>query len=219
MKSLAFLSYQTADKAVAGRLKSILAGEGITAFLAHEDIAVSDEWRLKILEQINQADMFICLLSKDYFNSPWCVQESGIAAYRKDIAVIPLSLDGSIPQGFISGYQSVKIDPDKITIRDLIPAFLKHDFSVGIKLLIEVVAKSRGFRSAEENFQQILPYLPNMTDDQIKTLLECSAENSQIHHASLCAREYLPPLLKSHGHLLKRTTRAMLNKICKQYTQ
>ncbi|MHB1669226.1 toll/interleukin-1 receptor domain-containing protein [Thiomonas sp.] len=217
MDSLAFLSYQTADKAAAAQVKAVLSGVGISAFLAHEDIAVSEEWRLKILEEIGKASIFVGLLSKNYFQSPWCVQESGIAAYRSDMTVIPLSLDGTIPQGFISNFQSVKVDPDRITIRDLIPGFLKHDFSAGVELITDLIGRSGGFRSAEANFQLLLPHVPKMTDEQIKVLLERAAENNQVHHASLCARDYLPPLLKSHGHLLKRTTRSFLKKVCAQY--
>lgn len=215
-KPLAFLSYQTTDKAVAGQLKSILSAFEITVFLAHEDIDVSAEWRLKILEEISKASIFICLLSENYFQSPWCVQESGIAAYRNDMTIMPLSLDGTIPQGFISNFQSVKTNRDRITIDDLIPGFLKHDFTFGIDFIVDIIGGSGSFRSAEKYFQMILPYLPKMADTQIKTLLEHCAENNQVHQASLCARDYLPPLLKSHGHLLKRSTRAFLKRICRQ---
>jgi hypothetical protein len=217
MDSLAFLSYQTADKATAAQVKAVLSEVGILAFLAHEDIAVSEEWRLKILEEIGKASIFIALLSKNYFKSLWCVQESGIAAYRSDMTVIPLSLDGTIPQGFISNFQSVKVAPDRITIRDLIPGFLKHDFSVGIALITDLIGRSSGFRNAEANFQLLMPHISVMTNEQIKALLERVAENAQVHHASLCARDYLPPLVKSHGHLLKRTTRSFLKKVCAQY--
>jgi TIR domain len=104
--SYAFLSYQTADKKAAGRLKNVFAQVGIKSFLAHEDIAVSQEWRLKILEEIAKVDLFVCLISKSYMKSPWCVQESGVAAFRSGIAIIPLSLDGTTPKGFIGGVLS-----------------------------------------------------------------------------------------------------------------
>ncbi|MFZ4526742.1 MAG: toll/interleukin-1 receptor domain-containing protein [Chlorobium sp.] len=211
---LAFLSYQTADKTAASQVKAVLSGVGISVFLAHEDISVSEEWRLKILDEIGRASIFVGLLSKNYFQSPWCVQESGIAAYRSDMTVIPLSLDGAIPQGFISNFQSVKVDPERITIHDLIPGFLKHDFTVGIGLIIELICRSRSYRSAEANFQLLLPHVPKMTDEQIRVLLERVAENDQVHYASLCAREYLPPLLNTHGHLLKPTTCSLLKKVC-----
>ena len=217
MKSYAFVSYQTADKRVAGRLKSVLAEIEIDSFLAHEDITVSEEWRLKILEEIGKTDIFICILSENYFKSAWCVQESGIAAFRAKLPVIPLSIDGTIPQGFIGHLQSVKVAQESITVDDLLPAFLKHNFSKGIEILTEQVRQSASFRGAEADFQKVLPHIPRMTDEQIKLLLEYAADNYQAHHASLCAHEYIPPLLKSHGHLLSRKTRSFLKKVCAQY--
>lgn len=217
MDPYVFLNYQTNDKQVAGKLRNLLSGARIKAFLAHEDIAVSEEWRLKLLEEIAKADVFICLLSNNYFQSPWCVQESGIAAFRNGVTIIALSLDGTISQGFISHIQSVKVNPDFMTIRDLIPGFLKHDSSTGIRLMIELIGRSESFRGAEGNFQMILPHIPKMTDEQIKLLLEQSAANKQVAHANLCAREYIPPLLKSHGHLLDEKTRSYLEETCAMY--
>ena len=106
MNFYAFISYQTKDKWVAGKLKKILGEYGIDTFLAHEDINVSEEWRVKILEELTKADIFICILSKNFLQSFWCLQESGIAAFRSDLTVIPISIDGTIPVGFIGNIQS-----------------------------------------------------------------------------------------------------------------
>ena len=213
----AFLSYQTNDKHVAGQIKSLLLKVGIDAFMAHEDIAVSEEWRLKILEEIGKADIFICLLSASYVNSHWCIQESGIASFRKNMTVVPLSLDGTIPQGFIANVQSAKIDPTRVWLGDLIPGLLKHNSSFGLDIAIEQVGSSASYRAAEANFQFLLPYLPRITDAQAKRLLEVTATNQQVHHASLCASQYIPPLLASHGHLLSPDTLAFLTNTCARY--
>lgn len=213
----AFISYQTNDKHVAGKIKGILSGIGIDGFLAHEDITVSEEWRLKILEEIGKADIFISILSNDYHQSPWCIQESGIAAFRTDVTPIPLSIDGSIPQGFSSNIQSTKIDPDNPTLESLIPGIAKHDISSAADILIKIVARSGSYRGAESNFKRILPYLQRFPNEQMKQLLETVASNDQVHHAGLCASEYIPPLLESYGHLLGPDTLAFLKGICKQY--
>lgn len=164
MASHAFLSYQTADKKAAGRLKDILASVGIESFLAHEDITVSEEWRQKILEEIAKANIFVCLLSKSYLKSPWCVQESGVAAFRSGIAIIPLSLDGTTPKGFISHIQSVKVDADEISIENLLPAFVKHDFPLAIKILTDRLARAGNFRSAEAVLGDIIQLIPRMSN-------------------------------------------------------
>lgn len=216
MARYAFLSYQTADKGTAGRLRQVLAQLGIRSFLAHEDINVSDEWRLTILEEIAKVDIFICLLSKNYIQSAWCAQESGIAAFRA-VPVIPLSLDGTIPPGFIAHLQSVRINSDDIALDTLMPAFLKHDFPLAIEFLVKQVGEAGNFRGAETHFQKILPHIHKMSNEQIKALLERSAENNQVHHASLCATSYIPPLLASHGHLLMPDTLAFLKQVCAQY--
>src|SRR5947209_19740129 len=88
----AFMSYQTADKEIAARVAAILEEFECTAFMAHEHIEVSGEWRVEILKEIEAADLFVPILSANYYNSIWCKQESGIAAFRK-MPIIPLSIE------------------------------------------------------------------------------------------------------------------------------
>ncbi len=185
MNAHAFISYQTADRFVAGKLKNILETIGIDSFLAHEDIEVSKEWQASILKEMAKANIFICILSKDYFKSVWCAQESGIAAFRDDLTIIPLSIDGTIPQGFFANIQSTKVDPEQILIETLLPGLVKHDFKQATDEIIKLIGGSRSFRGAEHNFKLILPYQDKLNDDQIKTLLKLSDENGQIWCAAL----------------------------------
>jgi len=215
-KYMAFISYQSADKHVAGKLQRTLEKFGIASFLAHEDIEVSAEWRERILEELGRAKIFVSLLSYNYFESPWCVQESGIVAYR-GIPSLHLSLDGSIPRGFSSNIQSIKVNADEITIQELVPGLISSDFDLGIGILIDIIGRSGSFRKAETNFSMIEPHVHKMSDEQIKTLLEKARSNAQVHHASLCASRLLPPLLKSHGHLLNEDTKEFLQEVCSQY--
>lgn len=63
----AFVSYQTANRLVAGRAKAVLESLKILTFLAHEDIYVSEERRRKIPEEIGKANIFVALPSSDYW--------------------------------------------------------------------------------------------------------------------------------------------------------
>jgi hypothetical protein len=117
---LAFVSYQTEERIVAGRVANLLESLGVTPFMAHEDIEISDEWRLELLRQIDNADLFVPILSERYYESIWCKEESGIAAFR-NITTIPLSIDGSVPQGFLAHIQSTRIDPELPSYPNLIP--------------------------------------------------------------------------------------------------
>jgi len=213
---LVFISYQTANKNVAGKLQGIFQEVGVSSFLAHEDIEVSAEWRERILEELGKATIIISLLSEEYFRSEWCVQESGIAAYRGIIS-LHLSIDGNIPRGFSSIIQSVRIDPENITLVEILPGIVASDFDLGIQLILDTIGRSRSYRGAEANFRLIIPYISRMSDQQKKELLEKAHSNGQIHHAGQCAKEYLPPLLQSWGHLISGEKLDYLQATCEEY--
>ena len=64
-KTTAFISYAHADRKYGAQAKNVLAEIGIEAFLAHDDLHVSDEWRARIIEELRRCDLFVPLLSED----------------------------------------------------------------------------------------------------------------------------------------------------------
>lgn len=213
---LAFMSYQTADREIAAGVARLLDTLGVRNFMAHEHIEVSLEWRDEILRQIGLADLFIPILSERYYASIWCKQESGIAAFRR-MTVIPLSLDGHIPQGFIGHVQSTLLQGGEANYNLLMRGIASRDMAFAINAGINRVLDARSFRQAEYHFETVLPFLHAATDQQVVQLLTVSAQNSQVCHASRCAREYLPPLMQSHGHFLPPDVRQALAEVLAQY--
>lgn len=211
-----FISYQTTQKEYAGQYKKLFGEAGIEAFLAHEDIAVSDEWRDKILEELEEMDIFVCFLSKEYYQSHWCTQEAGIAAFR-DVTIIPISLDGSIPQGFISKYQSVKLRNFPVSYSELIPGLIKYDAELGTNVGISALALAKSFRAAESILESLYPYLGELENTVASNLMVAILKNSQVHHAELCARKFIPPLLEKYGQHLERKDYDFLSDVCKEY--
>ncbi|WP_063333968.1 toll/interleukin-1 receptor domain-containing protein [Marinomonas sp. TW1] len=199
----AFISYQTTDKLVAAQIKQLLSEVNIDSFMAHEDIHVSDEWRLKILEEIENSKVFLSLWSRNYCSSFWCIQESGIASYHKDMIIIPLSLDGTTPQAFSSSIQSIKVDPNNVLLEDLLPGLRRVDPNIPIKIIFKSIAEARSYRGAEARFKPILSYKDALTNEQGKELLEISLRNDQVCNAGLCAQTYLPEFMARYGHLLE----------------
>src|SRR6185369_10174118 len=193
----AFISYQTQDRAIAGALRDVLAPAGVTAFLAHEDIEVSAEWRSRILEELHRADVFVAVLSAAYLQSHWCVQESGIAAFKRHALVVPLSLDGTIPPAFLGGYQSARLDPANISAATIGPAFVSRNPRKGLYNLIKIVENSINYRNAEANFALLMPHLRSMQPSHAAALLEASAGNEQVSNAARCVREYIPVILRT----------------------
>ena len=188
---------------VAGRLKEILSEFNIDSFLAHEDIDVSEEWQKEIFKHLKKSIIFICILSKNYFESSYCMQESGIAAI-KDMTIISLSLDGTSPPGFISKYQGKKVKFEKLSIDDIIPGLLKHNKNEGIRVIIELLGNSSTFREAEHNFEYILPILDELTDEQAENLLDKILYNGQVTGAYKCFSDYIPRTLQKYGYLLPK---------------
>lgn len=215
--SYAFISYQTADRVVAGEVKDELAKAGINSFLAHEDIEVSVEWRARILRELHVSDIFIALLSSAYLRSMWCVQESGIAAFRDDLLVAPFSLDGTIPPGFLGIYQSARLDPQNISVQSLAPALTSRDPDKGLHNLIHALAGSQNYRSAEANFAPVVPHIPTMGAAHATAILEAAAGNDQISNAALCARNYIPAVLRAYPRIGSRATRRSLKETCERY--
>jgi hypothetical protein len=213
---LAFMSYQTENRAIAARVSQLLGTLGIQAFMAHEHIEVSMQWRDEILRQIGLADMFVSILSQHYYQSIWCKQESGIAAFRR-ITVIPLSIDGSIPLGALNHIQSTLINPNAPTYANILPGLALNDVHFLISALTQVISRSGNYRSAESNFDLVVPYLPRATDQEIVELLNVAQRNDQIANAGRCAVHLLPPLMASHGHLLDPQVRAALQETLARY--
>jgi hypothetical protein len=213
----AFVSYQTDDRHVAGQVQQILQGVGIRSFLAHEDIEVSEEWRIRILEELEEADVFVCILSKSYLRSQWCTQEAGIAAYKKRMTVIPLSIDGTVPQAFMGNIQCAKVDSEDLSILDLLPGFVRRNFDAAVSIIVQLIGSSGSYRGAEENFELIMPHLKKMTDDHGRALLRAAMDNNQVYDASLCASEYIPQVYKQFSHTLTLKERRFIKEKCESY--
>lgn len=109
---LIFLSYSSDDKDIIGQLKGYLEEYGFDVFVAHEDIEPSSEWEKEIIKNLKNCHMFIPYLTNNFRKSKWTDQEIGMAVIR-DKLIIPLQVE-LLPYGFISKYQSLKFDSNRI---------------------------------------------------------------------------------------------------------
>ncbi len=217
-----FISYNTKHKNFAGKIKESLYENKIDSFLAHEDLEVSTEWKIEILEALKKSNVFIILLSSDYYESPWCYQESGIIAYlenfRDNVTIIPISIDGTIPKGFIGHRQSKPIiNMEEFDFSILLPGLFIDNPDWVVNFLIKKIEGSGSFRNAENNFEKILPYLGKMNKKYGKKLLEVCVKNDQIYNASLCIGEYISKAIALYGDLLSKEDLDFLNNKIEAY--
>lgn len=59
-----FLSHVHEDKALAGKVKEILEANGVSAFLAHMDMEVSEEWRTEIFRHLETSSALIAIVTE-----------------------------------------------------------------------------------------------------------------------------------------------------------
>lgn len=102
-----FVSHLSSNRTRMSSLKVGLANWGISAFIAHEDIEASREWRDEVEAGLESMDVLVAVVEPGFKESDWCVQEVGFALGRK-IDIIPLRA-GLDPFGFFGKYQGIPI--------------------------------------------------------------------------------------------------------------
>lgn len=108
-RKLLFFSYSTKDKESVGLICAALEDEyNFKVFRAHDNIKITDDWRERIKENLNNCDGLIAYISRSFRGSEWTYQECGwIAARGKPI--FSLFIMKKIPGGFIEEKQGMRI--------------------------------------------------------------------------------------------------------------
>jgi hypothetical protein len=102
-----FVSHLSSNRKQMSLLKSHLAKWGVSAFIAHEDIQASREWRDEVEAGLDTMDILAAVVEPGFKDSEWCAQEVGYALGRK-VDVLPL-MAGLTPFGFFGKYQGIQI--------------------------------------------------------------------------------------------------------------
>jgi len=210
LKTRAFISYSHKDRKFGAEAKSLLADVGIEAFLAHDDLHVSDEWQKRIIEELKRCDLFVPLLSENFLASVWAQQEVGFIISRPEVPIAPISLDGTTPFGFISHVQSRKITKAGITLELLVDPLVGRMPRKILPGLIRIASNAGSFRYAEARMAPLVPYFRRLRPHEAQALAEASVRNGQIRSAVLCRTEYLPELIRHQAkNIAPKTLRAL----------
>jgi hypothetical protein len=209
-KITAFISYSHKDRKWGAQAKAVLNGVGIDAFLAHEDLKVSEEWQRRILEELRKCEIFVPLLSSDFLSSKWAPQEAGFIISRPEVTIAPLSIDGTTPFGFLSHFQSRRIPDEGITTELLVAPLARRFPRTVLPAMIQIAGDAGSFRHAEATMRPLVQLFQLFTPEEAQSLAEASVENAQIWSATLCRTEYLPELIQTQGQNIKpKTLRAL----------
>ena len=207
----AFISYSHRDRKRGADVKKVLADFAIEAFLAHDDIHVSQEWRDRIMRELKESKIYIALLSKAFRASDWAPQEIGIASSRRGALIIPLSLDGTKPFGFISHLQGKPLrEIISVPLSLVIGPIVNRFPSEMLPVVIDRLRNSGGWRYSEAIMNLLQPHFRRLTDRQVHDVTEAAIANSEIWSASSCAQTYLPRFIEVNESRIKAERLAAL---------
>lgn len=202
----AFISYSTEDKIIAGKIKNGLEKYGIETFLAHEDINPATEWQNVIIDSLESTDILIPIITSNFSLSNWTDQEVGIAFARNKV-IVPISIDGNQPYGFIGKYQSLKLEinlrEQNLNCSEIIKAIIirKPQFSIQIlDSVIKLLSESQSWINSAEKIETILEF-NGISEKQINTIFHAVLENKQISQ-SFKAQNGINKLFKLYGNMI-----------------
>lgn len=108
-KKLIFFSYSSKDNKKVGEICEILEKDyKFNVFKAHETIKVTQEWRTKIKENLDNCDGLVAYITRNFRGSEWTYQECGWVAGRHK-PIYSLFLMKKIPDGFLEEMQGTRI--------------------------------------------------------------------------------------------------------------
>jgi hypothetical protein len=170
-----FVSHLSENKAQMSAMKNEFDKWGISAFIAHEDIEPSREWRNEVEAALETMDLMVAVVQPGFKNSDWCCQEVGYALGRKT-DIIPLRA-GMDPFGFFGKYQGIQIKgKTPIEASNEVTNLLLKKPKYRAKLL-QSIGKAFSALKSDDKIQKIelLDTWSVATDEQIKLLLQRSA--------------------------------------------
>lgn len=196
-----FISHLSSNKARMSALKSALSQWGISAFVAHEDIEASREWRDEVEAGLETMEVLAAVVEPGFKESDWCAQEVGYALGRK-VDIIPLRA-GLDPFGFFGKYQGIQIKgkvPEAVAneIAQLLLKKPKHREKCLKGLITALVSQGS---TNKIKMIELLDGWSVVTDAQMKDILEGAnlSTYEQGRLKSLLARvgAYKPPVVIS----------------------
>jgi len=192
-----FISHKSENSGIARDFKSELLRYDVASFVAHEDVAPTEEWQNVIQCGLSTMDILVVLLTEEASASHWVDQEIGFAL-GSNTPIIPIRL-GIDPFGFISRIQALSgqgKSSDQI-VDELFELMLTKE-RLGLieqakDAFVVAVRRAQSFRTAAK-LGEFLPKIDTLTGEQTKNLIAAYNGNDQAYR-SFGLRDFLVPNL------------------------
>jgi hypothetical protein len=179
-----FLSHVSAHKVEVSKLKAQLGLRGVAAFVAHEDIEPSLEWRDEIELGLRSMHALAALITPEFHASPWTDQEIGWALGR-GLLVVPVRL-GSDPYGFagkIQGISGTLENPVKLA-SSLVASLLLNAQTHGEmrRSIVSAFSEATSYEMAQ-TLRKMIVKIDDFTDEEKAAMQKACTENSNVARA------------------------------------
>lgn len=167
-----FISHLSSNRERMSALKANLGHWGVSAFIAHEDIKASREWRDEVEAGLETMDVLVAVVEPGFKESDWCSQEVGYALGRK-VDIIPLRA-GLDPFGFFGKYQGIQVKgktPEKVA-NEVVQTLLNKPHHRDKLLLCMKKAFSLLPSKKKIDLINLINTWAIISDQQLKNLLE-----------------------------------------------
>lgn len=168
------------------------ASYGIDAFVAHDDISPSHEWRNTIKLALTSCHMMAAFVLPGFHESQWCDQEVGWCLARgiPILPVRPVGFDRSNSRdGFLEEHQDICLDEVRGTVSRWIAfriflSLMAHSKTreVGVRVLAEAFVHSGSFDTTRRLWS-LIEQQPVIENDQLRRLEYAVQTNRQVYEA------------------------------------
>lgn len=183
-----FLSHIHTHRVFVGRVKQSLAHRGIDAFIAHDDIHPSQQWREVIKGALSTCHAFVAFLHDGFHQSQWCDQEVGWALGR-GVPMITVRPEGvERRDGFLEEHQDILMvgtNANDWSVADEIFEIILRDprtEHLSTRVLVEALVKSGSFGATRRYFA-LLEEKDTIEPEQLRRLEYAVQTNRQVYEA------------------------------------
>ena len=164
-----------------------------------------------LIDNLENCDVFIPLLTNNFQQSNWTGQESGYALSRK-ILIIPVQFN-VLPFGFLGSIQALKVGKILNNTCYEIAEIIKKESKLANKMkdfVLSLFQKSSTNKDVSMNFPLLLEWGP-LNKIQINEIIETVFKNNQYLDDAI-SREIIKEVIDSHKEKISPT---IYNKIIK----
>ena len=205
-----FISHSHRDHKIADLIKYDLERFGVSAFIAHVDIAPSLEWREEIVKQLEACNLVIALLTTAFQESKWTDQECGIAI-SKGKPILPLAIE-LMPYGFLEQFQAQPWEPMNVAQRrgELIRNVTER-LAVSPEVIVRTFEKSDSWEDAGIAARLIVDRT-DFKPEHVNRIAKAWVENDQIN-GSFASRPMLDTFFDQHESEMDPSLRSRILKL------